>query len=58
MPESIRQCDEDGSHRCELFECKNTVPYDDEPYCFDHSPNSGGMFVGYSYAKDTFNKGK
>ena len=50
----IRQYNDDGSHACETIGCKNVVPYDDEPYCFEHSPSTGSTFAQYSYQKDTF----
>lgn len=37
------------SHPCESPGCNATVPYDDEPYCFTHSPDSGSTVPGYSY---------
>jgi len=40
-----------GSHPCEKEHCSNIVPYDDEPYCFIHSPDSGSHDPGYSYAE-------
>ena len=51
---ATRPRNDDGSHECENFSCTLTVPYDDEPYCFEHSPDSGSMFIGYSYKLDTF----
>ena len=41
--------DEDGSHPCDYETCDNIVMYDDEPYCYEHSPDSGSSFFGYSY---------
>ena len=40
---------EDDSHPCGKHECKNTVQFDDEPYCYTHSPDSGSSLPGYSY---------
>lgn len=37
------------SHPCTKGECPNIVPYDDEPYCFTHSPDGGSTVRGYSY---------
>lgn len=37
------------AHPCLESGCKNIVPYDDEPYCFTHSPDSGSTYPGYSY---------
>lgn len=49
---------DDGSHRCEYKSCSGLAEFDDEPYCFDHSPASGSFLMNYSYRKDTFNTGK
>lgn len=39
-------------HKCEKFGCENHIIYDDEPYCFTHSPDEGSSVRGYSaYAK-------
>lgn len=43
---------DEQTHPCEMGGCKNIVPFDDEPYCYDHSPNSGSMLVGYSYKRN------
>jgi hypothetical protein len=40
----------DGSHPCTKEGCTNTVEFDDEPWCFLHSPDSGSNVAGYSYA--------
>jgi hypothetical protein len=37
------------SHPCEFEGCALTVMYDDEPYCYQHSPDSGSFVAGYSY---------
>jgi hypothetical protein len=37
------------AHPCTQQGCKHVVPYDDEPYCFEHSPMSGSSVRGYSY---------
>lgn len=36
-------------HPCTTDGCPNVVPYDDEPKCFEHSPDSGSHMRGYSY---------
>ena len=36
-------------HPCEYIGCDVQVPFDDEPYCYTHSPDSGSHFPGYSY---------
>jgi len=39
----------DGKHPCLQAYCKHTVLFDDEPYCYEHSPDSGSSVRGYSY---------
>lgn len=39
----------DESHPCASTACKNTVPFDDEPFCFVHSPDEGSHVRDYSY---------
>lgn len=41
-----------ATHPCEQDGCNNTVEYDDEPYCFEHSPASGSTRRGYSYRRN------
>lgn len=36
------------SHKCEQKDCPKTVDYDDEPFCFTHSPDEGSSVKGYS----------
>lgn len=36
------------THYCGFPGCKFLVQYDDEPFCFDHSPDSGSNVQGYS----------
>jgi hypothetical protein len=38
-------------HPCEQEGCDNIVMFDDEPYCFTHSPDEGSYVLGYSYKK-------
>jgi hypothetical protein len=38
-----------GRHPCEMDGCPCTVEYDDEPWCFTHSPDEGSAVPGYSY---------
>ena len=45
-----------GSHPCVAEGCKNIVPFDDEPKCYDHSPNEGSYVQGYSYKASQANK--
>lgn len=35
-------------HQCEEEGCENTIPFDDEPKCYKHSPDSGSSVRGYS----------
>lgn len=37
------------NHPCETPNCDYIVGYDDEPFCFTHSPDSGSSLPGYSY---------
>lgn len=39
------------SHPCEYPGCEANVAFDDEPYCFKHSDDSGSFVFGYSYKK-------
>lgn len=39
-------------HVCETYGCERTVQYDDEPYCFTHSPDEGSSVRGYSARKN------
>jgi hypothetical protein len=41
----------DESHPCVTPGCRNTVTFDDEPWCYTHSPDSGSDVPGYSYAR-------
>jgi hypothetical protein len=35
-------------HECEMEGCDRQVIYDDEPWCFTHSPDEGSSVRGYS----------
>lgn len=35
-------------HKCVIRMCDTTVQFDDEPWCFTHSPDSGSSKRGYS----------
>jgi hypothetical protein len=35
-------------HECVTTGCSNVVIYDDEPWCFTHSPDAGSSKPGYS----------
>lgn len=39
----------DLSHPCIEPGCDAMVPFDDEPWCFTHSPDEGSSVSGYSY---------
>lgn len=43
---------EKESHPCIIEGCDKMVPYDDEPTCYDHSPDSGSNVPGYSYKRE------
>lgn len=43
----------DPCHPCTREGCKETVGFDDEPFCFTHSPDSGSDVRGYSYRAST-----
>jgi hypothetical protein len=43
-------------HKCEHDGCHAYPIYDDEPYCFTHSPDSGSSFKGYSAYKKHLEK--
>ena len=48
MPEPVDP-DFPDRHPCMSPGCINTVQYDDEPWCYTHSPDSGSDIAGYSY---------
>lgn len=35
-------------HTCKAHGCARSVEFDDEPYCFTHSPDEGSSVYGYS----------
>jgi hypothetical protein len=37
-------------HPCTHRGCPHTVEYDDEPWCFEHSPREGSYVPGYSWS--------
>jgi len=39
-------------HKCEEEGCDRIVEFDDEPWCFTHSPDSGSSVAGYSARKE------
>lgn len=40
-------------HKCDERGCDARVLYNDEPYCFTHSPDSGSSVRGYSAYKNS-----
>lgn len=38
-------------HKCVKFGCEKRPVYDDEPCCFEHSPDEGSSVRGYSAYK-------
>lgn len=46
--------DEEGifPHKCIEEGCDQEVQYDDEPWCFTHSPDDGSSVPGYSARKE------
>lgn len=48
MPE-YNDPDYPDRHPWEYPMCTNTVQFDDEPWCYTHSPDSGSNVPGYSY---------
>lgn len=46
--------DTDESHPCIIPGCTNIVGFDDEPWCYTHSPDSGSDVQGYSYKASVF----
>lgn len=43
-------------HTCEAGGCRTVVQYDDEPYCFTHSPDEGSSVRGYSARSKAANR--
>ena len=43
-------------HKCEHNGCDSIVSYDDEPWCFTHSPDSGSSIPGYSASSKALTK--
>lgn len=39
------------THPCDQWGCEHTVLFDDEPYCYTHSPDSGSSARGYSWMR-------
>ena len=40
-------------HKCVIASCSEIVLYDDEPWCYEHSPDSGSSLIGYSASKQS-----
>lgn len=55
MTEHNSEAFAEGVHPCEHRGCREYVAFDDEPYCFKHSPDSGSYVRGYSYQEGGFN---
>lgn len=55
MPKLPFDPDYPDRHPCVVVYCKNTVQFDDEPWCYTHSPDSGSDVRGYSYKNGGFN---
>lgn len=43
-------------HQCVHPDCDRIVEFDDEPWCFTHSPDEGSSLVGWS-AKELLQEG-
>jgi hypothetical protein len=49
VEEMLRIMGGDDRHPCTAPGCTHIVEFDDEPWCFIHSPDSGSSVPGYSY---------
>jgi len=60
IPTGPRTLGSDGVfwHRCETVGCDREVEFDDEPWCFTHSPDEGSSKIGYSARLKAFTSGK
>lgn len=56
--ENLKEDGDDGvfPHQCTEPGCQITVAYDDEPWCFQHSPDEGSSVVGYSAREEAKKK--
>lgn len=45
-------------HKCIVSECNVIVQFDDEPWCFVHSPDEGSSLSGYSARDAAKNPGE
>jgi len=45
-------------HLCEQRGCEQIVIFDDEPYCYEHSPDEGSSFKDYSAMRTARGAGK
>ncbi len=45
-------------HKCEEEGCNHLVEFDDEPRCYEHSPDSGSNVRGYSAREKLQNQPK
>jgi hypothetical protein len=57
---SAEQMEREGIffHECEQEGCKIIVEFDDEPFCFTHSPDEGSSLFGYSAREEAGRKDK
>ncbi len=43
-------------HTCVEHQCDRQVEFDDEPWCFAHSPDEGSSQIGYSAHAESLKK--
>ena len=43
-------------HECVIPGCTHQVQFDDEPWCFTHSPDEGSSKIGYSAHAESLKK--
>jgi hypothetical protein len=43
-------------HECVIPGCTHQVQFDDEPWCFKHSPDEGSSKIGYSAHAESLKK--
>ena len=44
------------AHPCDEYGCEHTVGYDDEPFCYKHSPDEGSSRSGYSWLRNNHSR--
>jgi hypothetical protein len=52
-----RALEPNQAHPCVVSGCETIVAFDDEPWYFNHSPDSGSSVQGYSYKATHNHKG-